>query len=380
MIETRAACLTPPGVAAIATIAVRGPKALDVIAKLFRPASGNSFSAERCRLIGQFHLGHFGEDLADEVVIAVRRLLPPPWVEIHCHGGSAVVRLILETLARQGVPSCSWQELDMQTAANQLAAEVAGELVKASTVRTAAILLDQYHGAFERALREVREAFDRGDFDKATALLKQLAGHAPLGRHLTSPWRVAVAGPPNVGKSSLVNALAGFQRSIVSPTPGTTRDLVTTLIAVDGWPIELIDTAGMREQGGPIEEQGIARARSAIADADICLWLLDASTPPVWPDVSSAKVHLIINKIDLPAVWDVNQTQAALHVSARTGAGMAELCDALARWLVPEPPVAGTPAPFSPAWCDRVEACHRLCSLGQHEEARRLLATRPHAS
>lgn len=375
--ETRAACLTPPGVAAIATIAVRGPQALDVVAKLFRPASGNPFSAERCRLIGQFHLGRFGEELADEVVIAVRRLSPSPWVEIHCHGGSEVVRLILETLARQGVPSCSWQELEMQTAASPVAAEVAGELVKACTVRTAAILLDQYHGAFERALQEVRSAFDQGKFDKATALLKQLAGHTPLGRHLTAPWRVAVAGPPNVGKSSLVNALAGFQRSIVSPTPGTTRDLVTTLIAVDGWPIELIDTAGMREQGGPIEEQGIARARSAVADADICLWLLDASTPPVWPDVSSAKTHLIVNKIDLPAVWDVNQAQAALHVSARTGAGIAELCDALARWLVPDPPVGGAPVPFSPTWCDCVEACYKLSSLGQHQEARRALCELP---
>lgn len=367
--DTRAACLTPAGAGAMATISVRGPQALEVVTRLFRsPAKDQALSS-----VGRFQLGRFGEELVDEVVVAVRRTSPAPWIEIHCHGGTEVVRLILETLARHGVSSCSWQELERATTESPLSAEVAAQLVTACTVRTASILLDQYHGAFERALQEVRDAFDQRDFDRATDLLKQLAGHAPLGRHLTVPWRVAVAGPPNVGKSSLVNALAGFQRSIVSPIPGTTRDLVTTLIAVDGWPIELIDTAGMREQGGPIEEQGIARARSAIADADICLWLLDASTPPVWPDVSSAKVHLIVNKIDLPAVWDLKQVKAALHVSARTGASIAELCDSLARWLVPEPPPPGTPVPVSAAWCDRIEAGHKLSTLGQFAEAQRAL-------
>src|SRR5207302_2223379 len=115
-------------------------------------------------------------------------------------------------------------------------------------------------------------ALDRGNVDEATQLLGSLVRFAALGRHLTQPWRVAVMGAPNVGKSSLVNALAGYQRSIVAPTPGTTRDVVTTLIAVDGWPIELADTAGLHTQAGDLEGQGIARARAAAGEADLCLW------------------------------------------------------------------------------------------------------------
>src|SRR5439155_711085 len=113
-------------------------------------------------------------------------------------------------------------------------------------------------------------------------ILKELKSRTRLGRHLTNPWRVVVAGAPNVGKSSLVNALAGYARCVVSPTPGTTRDVVSTLIAVDGWPIELLDTAGLRLPGENLEQQGIALARAAVESADLCLWVIDASASPIW--------------------------------------------------------------------------------------------------
>src|SRR5207237_636472 len=104
-------------------------------------------------------------------------------------------------------------------------------LSKAPTVRTASIQLDQYRGAFARAVEAALAD---------PALIPELARFAPVGRHLVAPWAVAVVGPPNVGKSSLVNALAGYQRAVVSDVPGTTRDVVRTLVALDGWPVELI--------------------------------------------------------------------------------------------------------------------------------------------
>ena len=195
--------------------------------------------------------------------------------------------------------------------------------------------------------------------------LDALARWTPLGRRLTTPWRVAVAGPPNVGKSSLVNALAGYQRSVVAPTPGTTRDVVTTRLAIDGWPVELADTAGLREGTDTLETQGVRMARETSAAADLCLWLLDASAPPVWPDAGVGAVRLVVNKVDLPAVWDVADAPEAVAVSARTGAGLPELCAALSGWLVPEPPPSGTAVPFTAAQCDGVVRAKRHAGRGK---------------
>ncbi len=129
-------------------------------------------------------------------------------------------------------------------------------------------------------------------------------------------------GAPNVGKSSLVNALAGYERSIVAPTPGTTRDVVTTNIAIDGWPIELADTAGLREATEALEGEGIDRARSAGQSSDLVLWVLDAAASPVLPSSSLAHVVLLVNKIDLPSAWNLQDVAGATHVSALRGEGL----------------------------------------------------------
>src|SRR5262249_43310164 len=174
-----------------------------------------------------------------------------------------VVRLLEEVLTARGLEVLPWQELERRTAGDAWQAEVLGAMARAPTARTAAILLDQYHGAFARAVERARVALTRGDIAEARGVREGLAGWADLGRHLTEPWQVAVLGAPNVGKSSLVNALAGYRRSVVAPTPGTTRDVVTTRVALDGWPVELADTAGWRTDAGPLERQGVDLARAA---------------------------------------------------------------------------------------------------------------------
>jgi tRNA modification GTPase len=277
---TYAACLTPPGTGGIAVIAVWGLRALSTVESLFRARSASKCSSNHLLALrapdGRFFLGRFGGEIADEVVLSVKQTEPVPSVEIHCHGGAEVVRLLLESLQHRGVEVCTWQEWEARSGDEPLRAAAAVALTEARTVRTAAILLDQYHGAFDQAVREIIAALDKEDIEYAGERLDELAHFADLGRHLTRPWRVVVAGPPNVGKSSLVNALAGYQRAVVSATPGTTRDVVTTEIAVDGWPIELADTAGLRDSGEVLELQGIAQARTAADAADLCLWLLDA--------------------------------------------------------------------------------------------------------
>ncbi|HXG09929.1 MAG TPA: GTPase [Gemmataceae bacterium] len=375
---TWVACLTPPGSAAIATLALFGPDAWNVAQQLFRPASRSGAGLPAEPEEGRFWFGRFGEGLADEVVLAVKRGGPVPWLELHCHGGREVLRLLGDLLAARGVRSCSWQEFERRATGDALRAAAAGALAEAPTSRTAAILLDQYQGAFHRAVTAVLAALERGDLGEADRQLTALARHADLGRHLTAGWRVVVAGAANVGKSSLVNALAGYQRSIVSATPGTTRDVVTTRIAVDGWPIELADTAGLRAEAAALEGQGIERARAAAAAADLCLWVLDAAGVPVWPGAEAGpapagKTRLLINKIDLPPAWDLDQAKDAVRVSARTGAGLAELCEALARWLVPDPPPPGAAVPFTTRLATRIEEARRQLAAGRAEEARQIL-------
>src|SRR5262249_5047961 len=148
----------------------------------------------------------------------------------------------------------------------------AAALIAAPTVRTAGILLDQYHGAFLKRIQAIVQAWHCSDHRSVENLLGDLVQYAGIGRHLISPWRVVIAGAPNAGKSSLINAIAGYQRCIVSPGPGTTRDLVTAIVVLEGWPIELVDTAGMRIPTEPIEKRGVELAERAGRAADLCVW------------------------------------------------------------------------------------------------------------
>ena len=269
---------------------------------------------------------------------------------------------------RSGVEVLTWQEFELASTGDPLRAAAQVVLVNAPTVRTAAIALDQYTGAFARATQAIATALRLGDIANADRLLEELDRFSGIGRHLNAPWRVVIAGAPNVGKSSLVNALAGYQRSVVSPIPGTTRDVVTTLLALDGWPVEVADTAGWRLADAPLEQEGIARARQAMAAADLCLWLVDASATPVWPDANLGAVRIVINKIDLPSAWPLDSVDA-VRVSAQTGAGLPDLCLAIASWLVPAIPPPGAAVPFTTALATAVAEIRAMTQAGHVPEA-----------
>jgi tRNA modification GTPase len=362
---TRISCLTPAGQAALATFAVHGPRAWEVVQSLFRPLKG---SLPAVPSTGRFWLGRLAGELADEVVLSVKQTEPVAWLELHTHGGMAVTDYVLELFRGHGVAVCTWEELLRLTSSDLFCVEAAIALTAAQTARTAAILLDQYAGAFTAALDAMYQAGQGGDTAAVLQMLAELVRHAKLGRHLTAPWRVVVAGAPNVGKSSLVNALAGFQRSIVAATPGTTRDVVTTRIAIDGWPVELTDTAGLRDVSESLEEQGIQQTRRTLAEADLRLWVADASTQPIWPD-SADGVLLVVNKIDLPAAWDLAQAERAVRVSARTGDGLAALCTAVAQHLVPHAVSPGAAVPFTPLLADVIEEAYQVAKVGRITEA-----------
>jgi tRNA modification GTPase len=365
MTRTYLACLTPPGTAAIATLALRGPLAWTLVRDLAQRKLPEEPEPGRFWLT---RLGNAAPGEADEVLVAVKQFAPEPSVELHCHGGREVVRFLEELLAARGVEVLTWQEFELASTGDPLRAAALVVLANAPTVRTAAIALDQYTGAFARAAQTIAMALRLGDIANADRLLEELDRYSGIGRHLNAPWRVVIAGAPNVGKSSLVNALAGYQRSVVSPIPGTTRDVVTTLLALDGWPVEVADTAGWRAADAPLEQEGIARAGQAMASADLCLWLVDASAPPIWPEANLGGVRVVINKIDLPPVWTLDGVDA-VGVSAQTGAGLLDLCQAIATWLVPAIPPPGAAVPFTPALSTAVAVIRAMTQAGRVPEA-----------
>jgi tRNA modification GTPase len=276
------------------------------------------------------------------VLLFIRQVEPFVLLEIHCHGGPEVLRLLESIFAARGIEMISAGDWDLAVHGRDRA-EILDILSRCPTTRTAAIVLDQLNGAFGRALANIDALFAAARETEATAKLARLRELIPLGEHLARPWKVVVAGEPNVGKSSLVNALAGFTRSVVSPTPGTTRDVVSTTIALDGWPIELIDTAGLRETPDELEAEGIARARSACANADLTLRVVDATN--LAPSEFNSGELLVINKIDLKR--GASAPGECTFVSARNAIGLDLLVAAIVRHVVPSPPAAGEAVPIT---------------------------------
>jgi len=267
--------MTPPGRGAIATLVVEGRSAPELVEKLLdRKGRG------RLRLlpIGGVAVvkfqppGHPGET----VVVGKTG---PHTIELHCHGGAAAARRIEAALLGQGGRAANWPEWICRVEKDPIAAAARRELAAARTRSTAAVLLDQYNGVLHQAVSRVVNLLEQRRGEEAVERLEELLGWLPLGLHLTRPWKVVLAGEPNVGKSSLINRLVGKQRVIVHHRPGTTRDPVTELTALGGWPVELCDTAGLRRTADPVESAGVGLAAERLQAADLVVLIFDASRP-----------------------------------------------------------------------------------------------------
>jgi tRNA modification GTPase len=347
--KTFVCLLTPAGSGAIAVVRVWGPQAIEIADSVFRPARGARLAETPA---GRMRLGRLGAGSGDEV-IAVVLDGGEPCVEIHCHGGNAAVELVVGTLqdagAQCGVAAHSFGIVH----GDWLSADAMEDLPFAPTLHTAEILLDQAQGALRREVLELADAVE-SEPARAALSLEALLQRADVGLRLCRGWRIVIAGRPNVGKSQLFNALAGFARAIVDPTPGTTRDTVSVRTSFGGWPVELVDTAGVRAAEDAIEAEGIARARREQANADLVALVLDRSIAMEQWDrdliAVTERALLVANKSDLYAAWEPKQaglgTDRLITVSALFGVGLADLIEAIVGCLVPCPPAPGSGVPF----------------------------------
>ncbi len=376
--------LTPAGRGAVAVVLVSGPLALGVLRECFTPATCWSEDDPR---IGRIAYGRWGGIDGEELIVCRRG---DSEFEIHCHGGVAAAPAIVRELSRRGCQLISWQEWLRGSSQDAIRTAAQIKLADASTSRTAAILLDQYHGALSSAVDAAIAVLDSGNRSQAVSTISEILAFRDVGLRLTTPWRIVLVGAPNVGKSSLINAMAGFQRSIISPLPGTTRDVVTTRTAIDGWPVQLADTAGLRETGDEVESAGVALAGAALAEAELAIVVSDAST-----GLTEAKrimgqlrpggraIH-VLNKVDL--LNDVERAQstrsvaelaggsaAVQRVSALTGFGLADLLTCIGQTLVPHAPPAGAAVPFTAGQVERLEAAEATIIHGSIASAAAML-------
>ena len=368
----RVCVLTPQGRGAVAVVRVWGPRALAVADAAFRPRRGPSLAGSPS---GRLRVGRIGAGTGDEVVAVVIGT-DPPEVEVSAHGGTAAVELVAEALVAEGAElrrPVAWVRHDARSA---IAAEALVDLTRAPTVRTAEILLEQAQGALEADVRAALAVLADHP-EVALDLVDALLGRADVGLRLIAGWRVVLAGRPNVGKSRLLNALTGYDRAIVDATPGTTRDVVTARTALQGWPVELADTAGLRPSDDPIEVAGVRLARARQGEADLVLVVLDRSEPLIDLDraiVSEQACGLIVaNKCDLPEAWSPAELDA-VAVSAEHGDGIEELVATIARRLVPDTPPPFRGVPFRASQVRRLRAGRDALVAGDHGSAVRNLA------
>ena len=377
--DTIAAQSTAHGPAAIGILRLSGPEAISIASACFRPLSGKSLTEcpPRSMVYGRV-LDRDGQTID----WAVATYTPGPnsytgedTAELQCHGAPMVLTLGLEALFAHGARQATAGEFTRRAFLNgrlDLAqAEAVGDLLEARSRESARHAAGQLSGALSKKIRGVYSALldvmahfhavlDYPDEDIDPFRMEELSANLAAqqtelarllatcrrGKLVTQGISCAIVGRPNAGKSSLLNALAGYDRAIVTDIPGTTRDTIEISAQIGGLPFRFIDTAGLRDSDDPIEQMGVERSRSAMEGAELILVVCDQTAGFTREDgalleqaLSLTDTILVWNKCDLPSnpipFFTLSEEQEArlteVELSAKTGAGMDELETALAR-------------------------------------------------
>ena len=369
MSQTIAAIATPPAPSAIGILRLSGDGAIEAAAAVFRPAGGKSLAEyESRRLVYGTLLGPDGTPIDQALATisrAPRSYTGEDTAEFQCHGSPTVLQLGLEALFAQGVRQAGPGEftrraflngkLDLTQAeavADLIDAETpaavrqaAGQLSGALGRRVGAIydglvdLLAHFHAVLDYPDEDIdpfRADTIRAGLEEARAGLSALLATYERGRYIAGGVPCVLVGRPNAGKSSLLNALVGYDRAIVTDVPGTTRDTVEARCRLGGVVLKLIDTAGLRDTEDAVERIGVARSRAALEEARLALLVVDGSEPLTAEDLAAMdeaekapRVLCLVNKSDRPLAADVEALRRRFPnlrvVSAATGAGLEEL-------------------------------------------------------
>lgn len=347
--DTIVAAATPPGTGGIGIVRVSGDKTEQIARTLLGSLPEPRSAAYRA----------FRNSDGEKLDAGLALYFPAPAsytgesvLELHGHGGPLVISQLVESIVEQGARRAEPGEFSQRAFLNDkldlVQAEAIADLINAGTAQAARAALRSLSGTFSRAVAALAEQLvqlrlhveaaidfpeEEIDFlsdDLLQRRLDECAGAFALlqqevtqGRVLRDGFQVVIVGRPNVGKSSLLNLLSGQDAAIVTEVAGTTRDILREQIDIDGLAVELVDTAGLREDPDRVEEEGIRRARSALQSADAVLWIQDA-TDAEHGDINESlpegvPVTVVRNKIDL---CNGPMDPEAVNLSAKTGEGL----------------------------------------------------------
>jgi tRNA modification GTPase len=368
--ETIVAISTPPGRGGIGIVRLSGPHALQIANALL--VLQNPLAHAQARF-AEIHDPESGGKL-DEAIATyfakLRSYTGEDLVEIAAHGSPVILELLVRLALQQGArlarPGEFTERAFLSGRIDLTQAEAVRDLIESQTLYQARTAAEQMGGALSRRIQPVKQklvemialleagidfAEDDVDLtpnteivtrsDTITADLEKLERSFEHGRIVHSGLTLAIVGRPNVGKSSLFNRLVEHERAIVTATPGTTRDLVTERVSIGGIPINLVDTAGLREAADEAESIGIRKSREALADADLVLVVVEAGVPlradesEILDSLAIRRALVVRNKIDLDSAAGLEEELpiAAVATSALTGLGIEELRTALLNLL-----------------------------------------------
>ncbi|WP_305041457.1 tRNA uridine-5-carboxymethylaminomethyl(34) synthesis GTPase MnmE [Geoalkalibacter sp.] len=413
------------GQGGIGIIRVSGEGALPLLRRIFqtqRPTS--AFTSHR------LYYGRIVDESGDAVDEAMAVYMRAPYtytredvVELHCHGGAVVGRRVLDLLMAQGARLALPGEFTLRAFLNGRIdlsqAEGVMEVIGAQSLLGQKIALRHLQGRLRDTCTALRERlcdalalveawidFPEEDLDPATqeaiggliiqvhAQLQGLIDSFRTGRVLREGVGVLILGRPNVGKSSLLNALLGSSRAIVTELPGTTRDTIEEQLDLAGLRVRLIDTAGLRQSADLVEQEGVRRSRDKIAEADLILLVIDGHQGAVAEDLAVLEacgdkpVLLVINKQDLGAraLPEAFSGLSRIYLSARTGEGMPLLRDGIRQVFLAREPQADqeslvvTEARHHDCFTRCLDALHRALGTLQKKESLEFLAFELHAA